>query len=55
MASLDPAALEALKRLGNGDPTAGYRQLCAMAFVCSVCCQRWDAGSRCACSKEAGR
>lgn len=55
MTALAPEALEALKRLGNGDPTAGFRQLCALAFVCSVCGQRWDVSSRCPCSKGARR
>ncbi len=53
MAGLDPEAFETLRKLGNGDATAGFRQLCAMAFTCPACCQRWDVNGKCACSKGA--
>ena len=48
----DAAVLTSLRKLGNGDAHAGLRALCAMAFTCSVCLQRYSADSKCACSGE---
>lgn len=53
--SADTEVLQQLRQLGNGDATAGFRSLCALAFVCSVCLQRWDRDSRCGCGQTTAR
>jgi hypothetical protein len=50
----DTELLNRLRKLGQGNPTSGFRLLCAYAAVCPVCCQPWRASDgECQCTPTA--